>query len=135
MLRFAYWCWTVFNNVHNYFPFLLRIWIWRLKQPFVGLRKLASDLYNRVMEQRPGFLAYLYYIGSDERPTNYLLSLSCFPIHLKYEVNSHISSTYNVNFQGEGTSLKSLCAGDQAFVSLSGAVLSQQGGTEDLYLM
>ena len=124
------------SKMAYYLSFLLRIWIWRLKQSFVGLGKLASDLYNRVMGQQPGFLACLCDDGNDERPTDYLLILSCFPIHLKYRVNSHISSTYFVNFQGEGTSIPPLCVKDQVFVSLSEAFLVQQRGTpEDLYLM
>ena len=123
------------SEMAYYLPFLLRIWIWRLKEAFVGLTKLACDLYNRVMGQQPGFLACLCDDGNDKRPSDYLLTLSCFPIHLKYQVNSHISLTYNVNFQGEGTSIPPLCVKDQAFVSLSEAFLVQQGGTEDLYLM
>lgn len=136
MLCYVYWYWMVFNNVHNYLPFHLRIWIWGLKQPVVGLKKLASDLYSRVMGQRPGFLACLCDDGNAERPTDYLLTLSCFPIHLKYQVDRYISSTYVVSFQGDGTSIPPLCVKDQAFVSLSEAFLLQQGGeTDDLYLM
>ncbi|KAL9961847.1 hypothetical protein ACROYT_G030874 [Oculina patagonica] len=113
-----------------------RIWIWRLKQPFGVLSKLASDLYSRVMAQRPGFLACLCDDGNDERPTDYLLTLSCFPINLKYQVTSHISKSYVVDFQGEGTSIPPLCVNDQAFASLSEAFLVQQGGeTDDLYLI
>lgn len=126
----------VFNNVLNCSPFYLRIWPWRLKGPFVGLRKLASDQYKRVMGQQPGFLACLCDDGNADKPTDYLLTLSCFPIHLKTKVNSDMSSTYYVYYQGDVTSTKPLCVRDRAFVSLSKEFSLRQGGnTEDLYLM
>ena len=121
------------RTIHSSF-FLpnLRIWFWWLKQPLGALSKLASNLYSRLMAQRAGFLACL----CDVRRTEYLLTLSCFPIHFKSQVNSHISSTYFVNFQGEGTSLKPLCSEDQAFVSLSKAFKLKESGNaeDDIYL-
>ena len=109
-----------------------RIWPWWLKKPVGVLQKFVSDLYSRLMGQRAGFVAFLC-----NDTTDYLLTLSCFPIHFKSQVimNSHIPSTYTVNFQGEGTSLKPLCAEDQTFVSLSEAfTVKQNRSTEDLYL-
>jgi len=111
-----------------------RIWLWWLKKPFDGLRQLASDLYKGVMGQQAGFLAFLCDVGN-VTPTNYLLTLSCFPIHLRDQVNRRISSTYLVKFQGEGSSEEPLCTNDQAFVSFSEAFsLQQSGNTEDPYL-
>ena len=87
------------------------------------------------MGQQAGFLACLCDKQNDVSPSNYLLTMSCFPIHLKYEVNSHMSSTYLVNFQGEGSSEEPLCPKEKAFVTFSEAFLLQQGGsTKDLYL-
>jgi len=111
-----------------------RIWFWFLTKPIDGLRQLASDLYKEAMGQQAGFLACLCDVG-DVTPTNYLLTLSCFPIHLRDQVNRRISSTYLVKFQGEGSSEEPLCTKDQAFVSFSDALtLQQSGNTEDLYL-
>ena len=69
------------------------------------------------MKQRAGFLACLC---NDAVPTRYLLNLFCFPLHLKSKVISDINvSSYFANFQGEGTSRKSLYNEDETFVSLS----------------
>ena len=88
------------------------------------------------MVQEAGFLACLCYYGNADRPNDYLLILSCFPLHLKSQVNSHISSRYTVNFYGEGTSGQPLSAGDQVFVSLSKRFsVKQNGNEEDFYLM
>lgn len=83
------------------------------------------------MGQNAGFLACLC---NDVKPTDFLLILSCFPIHLGDQVNRRMS-TYCVNFQGEGTSEKPLCTREQAFVSFSKAfTLLQSGNKEDLYV-
>ena len=85
------------------------------------------------MGQQAGFLACLC---DDKRPTNYLLTLSCFPIHLRDQVNKRISSTYLVNFQGEAFPEEPLCTKDQALVTFSEAFsLQQSGKTEDFYLL
>ena len=84
------------------------------------------------MGKQAGFLAHLC---EDVSPTNYVLILSCFPIQLKHEVNSHISLNYNVILQGGGSSEEPLCTEDQALVSFSEAFSFQQSGnTENLYL-
>jgi len=55
---------------------------------------------------------------------------------MKEKVNTYLTSTYSVPFQGQGTSLEPLCKEDQAFVSLSEAFsLQQSGNTEELYLV
>ena len=82
------------------------------------------------MGQHPEFLACLCYI----RSTEYLLTLSCFPVQFKSQVDNDIAK-YSVYFQGEGTSERPLCAEDRAFVSLSEAFsVKQKGHTEDFYL-
>lgn len=84
------------------------------------------------MGQQAGFIACLC---DDVTRTNYVLTLSCFPIHLRDQVNRRISETYLVNFQGEGSSEEPLCTKDQAHVTFSEAFsLQQSGKTEDLYV-
>ena len=75
------------------------------------------------MAQEARFLACLCDIG---KPGDYLLTLCCFPFHLKNLVQEGLSSTYRVCCQGEENSLKPLCREDQAFVSLSEAFIVVQ---------
>ena len=113
------------------FPF--RIWPWWSRRPSHGLRRRASNLTSREQGQRAGFLACLCDKGT---PSNYLLTLSCFPIYMRQNVNTYLTSRYTVPFQGHGISLELLCKDDQAFVSLSEAFsLQQSGSTEDFFLL
>ncbi|PFX19700.1 Nephrocystin-3 [Stylophora pistillata] len=95
---------------------LCRFWPWWLKTSASFAWKYVSPLYDSIMKQHAGFLAFLC---NDTVPGRYLLYLFCFPQHLRSRVNSDISSTYFVNMQGEGTSQKPLSNGDETFVSLS----------------
>ena len=66
---------------------------------------------------------------------DYLLTLCCFPFHLKNLVQEGLSSTYRVCCQGEENSLKPLCSENQAFVSLSEAfTVLQKGQFENFFL-
>ena len=98
---------------------------------FGSLREFASDLYKRAMGQRAGFLACMC---DNVRPT-YLLTLSCFPVHLRDQVNKSISSTYHVKFQGDGSSEELLCTKDQVLVYFCEAFSLQQSGNTDRYLL
>lgn len=121
----------------NCLLFHFRIWLLWFAQPFDDPRNSASYLYTRVMRQHIGFLAFLCDEGNDERPTDYLLTVSCFPVHLKQQVDSDMAkAAYLVNYLGYETPLETLCVGDLVLVSLSEQFLLRQGGdTEDLYLM
>ena len=120
----------VFDNCLFYH---FRIWLLWFAQP-LDPGNFASDLYTRVMRQQPGFSAFLCDDGNDERPTDYLCTVSCFPVHLKHQVNSDMSeAAHLVNYQGCETSLKPLFPGDLVFVSFSEQILVRQGGnTKDL---
>lgn len=94
--------------------------------------KYVSPLHDSIMEQRAGFLACLC---KDEVPSRYLLTLYCFPAHLRSKLISDISSTYFVNMQGEGTSQIPLSNGDEILVSLSdGFEVHGEWSTEDIVL-
>ena len=80
------------------------------------------------MLQEAEFLGCLCNAG---KPENYVLTLCCFPVNLKDQVHTHLSSVYQVCYQGEGSSLKSLCKEDRAFVSLSEAFIVLEGGDPD----
>ena len=115
------------------FSFPFRIWPWWTRGHSHGLRRRACNLSSREQGQRAGFLACLCDGGT---PSNYLLTLSCFPIQMKKTVKEDLFSTYPVQFQGQGTSLEPLCEEDQAFVSLSEAFsLLESGNTEDLFVL
>ena len=89
-------------------------------------------MYKRAMGQDAEFLACLC---DDVKPTNYLLTLSCFPTHLQDQVNRRPRPCH-VNYQGRGTSEKPLCRREQVFVSFSEEFsLLQSGNEEDLYLL
>jgi len=67
----------------------------------------------------------------DVTTTNYLLTLSCFPIHVRDQVDRSISSTYFA----EGSSEEPLCNDDKVFVSFSEAIsLKESGNTKGHYL-
>lgn len=115
------------------FSLPFRIWPWWSRRPSHGLSERASNLSSREQGQRAGFLACLCDKGI---PSDYLLTLSCFPTQKKKEAKEDIYSTFTVQFQGQGTSLEPLCKEDKAFVSLSEAFsLQESGNTEDLYLL
>ena len=105
--------------------FSFRFWVWLdwMKKPAVSMKTSVRDLYRRLMAQEARFLACLWDIG---KPGDYLLTLCCFPFHLKNLVQEGLSSTYRVCCQGEENSLKPLCREDQAFVSLSEAFIVVQ---------
>ena len=114
----------VLYYVDIYFVFhLFRIWPWWSRRPFHDLRGPASDLCSREREQRAGFLASLC---DRKKPSDFLLTLSCFPTYMKTQVKTDLSKSYSVRFQGQGTSLEPLCKEDQAFISLSEAFSLQQ---------
>ena len=84
------------------------------------------------MVKEAGFLARVCDAGY---PSNYSLTLCCFPIHLKGQVHTHLCSDYRVCFQGEGNSLKPLCEEDRMFVSLSEAfTVPQEGNLDNFFL-
>ena len=84
------------------------------------------------MAQEADFLACLC---NNVMPSSYLLTVSCYPTHLKDQVDEHISSKYFVNFQGNGSSEEPLCHNDKTFVSFSEAFsLKQSEKTKDLCL-
>ena len=83
------------------------------------------------MGQQAEFLACLC---ENVMPSNYVLTITCYPSHMKDEVNRRMSR-YCVNFEGLASSQEPLCNNDQAFVSFSEAfLLEQKGNTEDLCL-
>lgn len=62
--------------------FSFRFWVWLdwMKKPAVSMKTSVRDLYRRLMAQEARFLACLCDIG---KPGDYLLTLCCFPFHLK----------------------------------------------------
>ena len=84
------------------------------------------------MSQRVGFFACLYARG---KPTSYLLTLYCFPLHLKEQVYTPLSPLpHSICAEGGGNSLKPLCKEDQMSVSLSEAFTVIQGENLDNFL-
>ena len=96
------------------------------------LKNLADGLCRKLMLQQAGFFARLYATG---KPTNYLLTLYCFPLHLKEQVYTPLPPiARNVCAQGGGNSLKPLCKEDQMSVSLSQAFIVMQEENLDNFL-
>ena len=84
------------------------------------------------MLQEIGFFARLY---ATENPTIYVLTLCCFPLHLREQVQTPLSSDRRrVCAQGEGNSLKPLCKEDWMSVSLSEAFTLMQEVNLDNFL-
>ena len=110
-----------------------RYWVWIdwMKLPVVILKNFAVDISRKLMLKQAGFLAWLCDAG---KPTNYLLTLCCFPLHLKGQVRSPLSPAHRVCAQGGGNSLKPLCKEDWMSVSLSEAFTVMQKETLDNFL-
>ena len=84
------------------------------------------------MLQQVGLFARLYARGN---PPNYVLTLCCFPLHLKEQVYTPRSPVpRNVCAQGGGNSLKPLCKADRISVSLSKAFTLMQEENLDNFL-
>ena len=95
-----------------------------MKLPFVTLKNLADDFCRRLMLQEVGFFARLYATGN---PPIYVLTLCCFPLHLKEQVQNPLSpDLHRICAQGEGNSRKPLCKEDWMSVSLSEAFTLMQ---------
>ena len=111
---------------HRYWP-----WIDWIKRPVVILKDFVLDLCKKLMVKEAGFLARVCDAGN---PSNYSLTLCCFPIHLKGQVHTHLCSAYRVCFQGGGNSLRPLSKKHQMSVSLSEAFTVTQEGNLDNFL-
>ena len=84
------------------------------------------------MSQEVGFFARLY---AAENARNYVLTLWCFPLHLKEQVQTLLSTgLHRVCAQGGGNSQKPLCKEDRMSVSLSKAFTLMQGENLDNFL-
>ena len=98
------------------------------------LSQVACDLNKRAMGIEADFLACLCNV-EDVTSTNYVLILSCFPIHMRDQANRRILSEHLVNFKAEGSSEEPLCNDDKAFVLFSEAIsLKESNSTKDHYL-
>ena len=121
-------------DVVKFVSFSLRYWVWidRLKLPFVTLKNAAYDFSRRLMLQEVGFFARLYATGN---PTTYVLTLYCFPLHLREQVQTPLSPDLRrVCAQGGGNSRKPLCKEDWMSVSLSEAFTLKQEENLDNFL-
>ena len=83
------------------------------------------------MLQEVGFFARLY---ATENPSIYVLTLWCFPLHLKEQVQTLSSDSRRVCAQGGGNSRKPLCKEDWMSVSLSEAFTLMQEENLDNFL-
>ena len=125
---------TIWIDVVKFVSFSFRYWVWidRLKSPFAILKNLADYLYRRLMSQEVGFFARLY---AAENARNYVLTLWCFPLHLKEQVQTLLSTgLHRVCAQGGGNSQKPLCKEDRMSVSLSKAFTLMQAENLDNFL-
>ena len=125
---------TIWIDVVKFVSFSFRYWVWidPLKRSFAILKNLANDLYRKLMLQQVGLFARLYARGN---PPNYVLTLCCFPLHLKEQVYTPLSPVpRNVCAQGRGNSLKPLCKADRISVSLSKAFTLMQEENLDNFL-
>ena len=121
-------------DVVKFVSFSFRYWVWidRLKLPFVTLKNLADDFCRRLMLQEVGFFARLYATGN---PPIYVLTLCCFPLHLKEQVQNPLSPDLRrVCAQGGGNSRKPLCKEDWMSLSLSEAFTLMQEENLDNFL-
>ena len=83
------------------------------------------------MGQQAEFLACLC---EKVKPSNYILTISCYPSQLKGAVTKSMSRLC-VKFEGLASSEEPLCDSDKAFVSFSEAfLLEKNGNTEDTCL-
>lgn len=76
--------------------------------------------------QHVGFLAFWCPENENEPrqdPKRGLLTLHCFPLHMKTELTKEISSEHGVILYGEAKSARQLAKGDQALFSLSNGSL------------
>ena len=125
---------NILIDVVKFVSFSFRYWVWidPIKRSFVVLKNLADSLCRKLMSQRVGFFACLYARG---KPTSYLLTLYCFPLHLKEQVYTPLSPVpHSICAEGGGNSLKPLCKEDQMSVSLSEAFTVMQGENLDNFL-
>ena len=84
------------------------------------------------MLQEVGFFARLYATGN---PSIYVLTLYCFPLHLREQVQTPLSPDLRrVCAQGGGNSRKPLCKEDWMSVSLSNAFTLLQEENLDNFL-
>ena len=73
------------------------------------------------MPQHVEFSACLW---KTRKPEEFVLHLFCYPSTLQHEVDEKLSND-DVRYQGQGTSLETVCIGDKIFVSLLKPLIPQ----------